>query len=137
MLVRSLIFAALVLAAAPAVAVEADRFPTPTDRWLYDVRVPAGPHRLRFSRVDAVPGPGNGWRVTVTCGLIDTRTGRETKQFVARGEAGRGRMIAIGGGWDSPRPGGSFVIDERTEAKKSQFTDARCASGAGDLSSGD
>ncbi|BCM83563.1 hypothetical protein [Methylobacterium indicum] len=127
----------LVLAAAPAAAVEPDRFPTPTDRWLYDVRVPAGPGRQRFSRVDAVPGQAQGWRVTVTCGLVDTRTGRETTVLTARGEAGRGRMIAIGGGWDSPRPGGSFLIDERTEAKRSQFTDKRCASGPGDLSSGD
>ncbi|AWB24314.1 MULTISPECIES: hypothetical protein [Methylobacterium] len=136
-MLRGALILALALAAAPAAAVEPARFPQPDDRWLYDVRVPAGPHRVRFSRVDAVPGPAQGWRVTVTCGLIDTRTDRETTQLTARGEAGRGRMVAIGGGWDSPKPGASFIIDERTEARKSQFTDARCASGPGDLSSGD
>lgn len=136
MLSRSVALA-LVLAAIPAAAVEPARFPQPDDRWLYDIRVPAGPGRQRFSRVDAVPGPAHGWRVTVTCGLVDTRTGRETTVLTARGEAGRGRMIAIGGGWDSPKPGGSFLIDERTDARKGQFTDPRCASGPGDISSGD
>ncbi|MCF4127915.1 hypothetical protein [Methylobacterium sp. SyP6R] len=134
---RILALAIALLAAVPAAAAEADRFPQPSERWLYDVRVPAGPGRQRFSRVDAVPGPSGSWRVTVTCGTVSTRTGRETTELAARGEAGRGRMTAIGGGWDVPKPGGSFIIDERTDAKKGQFTDARCASGPGDLSSGD
>ncbi|WP_279356730.1 hypothetical protein [Methylobacterium indicum] len=134
---RSLTLGLTLLAAVPAVAAEADRFPQASDRWLYDVRVPDGPGRQRYSRVDAVPGPGGGWRVTVTCGVVSTRTGRETTVLAAKGEAGRGRMVAIGGGWDAPKPGGSFIIDERTDAKKGQFTDARCASGPGDLSSGD
>ncbi len=125
------------LAAVPAAAAEADRFPQASDRWLYDVHQPAGPGRQRFSRVDAVPGSSGSWRVTITCGTISTHTGRETTELAARGEASRGRMIAIGGSWDVPRPGGSFLIDERSESRKSTFTDKRCASGPGNISSGD
>lgn len=148
---------ALVLATAPASAQNANPapylpddgpgsvFPRTGDRWYYAVQQPAGRHAQRFTRVDAVPARGGGsWSVTVTCGLVSTRNGKETNVIVGKGTMGRGRMPMIGGNWvfgdGSPRTGG--MIDQAPSDGDrldlmSVFSDSRCASGRGDLSTGD
>ncbi|GAB6842992.1 hypothetical protein HNR00_003087 [Methylorubrum rhodinum] len=148
---------ALVLAAAPAAAQNANpapylpddgpgsAFPRTGDRWLYAVRAPAGRGQERLTRVDAVPdGRPGSWSVTVTCSVVSTRTGRETQVIVGKGTMGRGRMPVIAGNWvfsdGSPRTGGGIDQapgDGDRLDLTSQFTDPRCASGRGDLSSGD
>ena len=120
-------------------------FPRTGDRWLYEVRSPAGRGQQRFTRIDAVPARGSGsWNVTVKCGLISIRTGKQIQVVSGAGTAGRGRMPIIGlnflFGDGSPRTGG--MIDQAPSDGdrldlKSEFTDQRCASGRGDLSSGD
>lgn len=148
---------ALVLAAAPAAAQNANpppylpadgtgaRFPLSSDRWYYAVSQPAGRGQQRFTRVDAVPtGRSGSWNITVTCGNVSTRTGRETGVIVGTGTAGRGRIPIIGLNFlfadGSPRTGGAIdqaPSDGDRLDLKSTFSDARCASGRGDLSSGD
>jgi hypothetical protein len=81
---------------------------------------------------------------TVTCGVVSTHTGKETEVITGKGTMGRGRMPMIAGNWQfhdgSPRTGGGI---EQAQADGdrldlvSQFSDPRCASGRGDLSSGD
>lgn len=148
---------ALVLAAAPAAAQNASPapylpddgpgavFPRTGDRWLYAVSAPAGTGKARFTRIDAVPdGRSGSWAVRVTCGVTSTRTGRETQVIIGTGTMGRGRMPAIAGNWTfrdgSPRTGGGIdqaPADGDRLDLTSTFTDPRCASGRGDLSSGD
>ncbi|KQT47915.1 hypothetical protein ASG52_11695 [Methylobacterium sp. Leaf456] len=146
----------LTLATAPAAAQNANpspylpddgpgsAFPRTGDRWLYAVRQPASRGQDKFTRVDAVPARGSGsWTVTVTCGLVSNRTGKETDVIVGKGTMGRGRMPMIGGNWvfpGSPRTGGHIdqaPSDGDRLDLMSHFSDTRCASGRGDLSSGD
>ncbi len=99
----------------------------------------------RLTRIDAVPdGRSGSWTVTVTCSLVSTRTGRETGVIVGKGTMGRGRLPAIAGNWTfgdgSPRTGGGIdqsPADGDRLDLTSTFSDPRCASGRGDLSSGD
>ncbi|MCP1549444.1 MULTISPECIES: hypothetical protein [Methylobacteriaceae] len=119
-----------------------DQWPRAGDRFYYAVQTPAGPGRTRYTYVDAVPDGHAGWTVTVACGEHDARTGRETSRHVARGTAGRGRMPAIGGA--AAFPDGtrlSFLIGQEPGSDAldltSEFTDARCASGLGQISTGD
>ncbi|KQO61755.1 hypothetical protein [Methylobacterium sp. Leaf88] len=119
-----------------------DQWPSARDRWHYAVQTPAGPGQTRYAYVDATPDGHAGWTVTVACGEHVTTTGRETSRIVATGTAGRGRMPAIGGSvWFPDGRGTSFLIgqDPGSEALDlpSQFTDSRCASGVGQLSTGD
>lgn len=109
------------------------------------MRAPAGPGKERLTRVDAVPdGRSGSWSVTVTCSVVSTRTSRETGVIVGKGTMGRGRMPVIAGNWTfgdgSPRTGGGIdqaPSDGDRLDLTSQFSDPRCASGRGDLSSGD
>ncbi|CAM3147891.1 hypothetical protein JHFBIEKO_0260 [Methylobacterium mesophilicum] len=128
--------------AVPPPYIADDQWPSARDRWHYAVQTPAGPGRTRYAYVDAVPDGRAGWTVTVACGEHVRATGRETSRVVATGTAGRGRMPAIGGA--AAFPDGvrlSFLIgqdpgDANLELA-SQFTDSRCASGVGQLSTGD
>lgn len=152
---RALLLAITLAAAAPASAqtrpnavpppyIVDDQWPSVRDRWHYAVQTPAGPGRTRYAYVDATPVPGrDGWTVEVACGEHVANTGKEISRIVAKGTAGRGRMPAIGGQARFPddSPGFSFLIgQEPGDARldlKSQFTDERCASGVGWLSTGD
>ncbi|GJD87112.1 hypothetical protein BHAOGJBA_0612 [Methylobacterium hispanicum] len=148
---------ALALAIAPAAAQNANPapylpddgpgsvFPRTGDRWYYEVRQPAGRHAQRYTRVDAVPARGSGsWTVTVTCGLVSTRNGKETDVITGTGTVGRGRMPMIGLNFifrdGSPRTGG-MINQAPSDGDRldllSTFSDSRCASGRGDLSTGD
>lgn len=119
-----------------------DQWPTASDRWHYAVQAPGAPGRTRYAYVDATPDGHAGWTVTVACGEHVSATGRETSRYVAKGTAGRGRMPAIGGAAAFPDGARlSFLIgqDPGSEALDlaSQFTDSRCASGVGQLSTSD
>lgn len=120
-----------------------DQWPTSGDRWHYAVQAPGAPGRTRYAYVDATPDGHAGWTVTVACGEHVAATGRETSRLVATGTAGRGRMPGIGGEARVPgvTSGFSFIIDQPVGSEAldlaSQFTDSRCASGVGQLSTGD
>lgn len=140
MLVRTLI-TLVVLSAAPAAASERS-FPGARDSWHFGVQAPAGPERTRFSYVDATPLGAGRWTVRVACGQHVANTGREVLRIEADGVAEQGRMAAIGGtialGGGKPS---AFLIDLGNDPDalrlKATFTDPRCASGWGDLSTGD
>ncbi|KQP79247.1 hypothetical protein [Methylobacterium sp. Leaf117] len=150
---RALILAIALAAAAPACAqtgpnavpppyIADDQWPSVRDRWHYAVQAPGAPGRTRFAYVDAVPDGRDGWKVTVACGEHVATTGRETSRIVAAGIAGRGRMPAIGGAAAFPDGARlSFLIGQEPGDASldlaSQFTDSRCASGTGQLSTGD
>jgi hypothetical protein len=128
---------------APPPYITDDQWPAAgRDRWHYAVQTPAGPGRTRYAYVDGTPDGHAGWTVTVACGEHVATTGRETSRHVATGTADRGRMPAIGGA--AAFPDGtrlSFLIGQEPGDANldlaSQFTDARCASGVGQLSPGD
>ncbi len=128
---------------APPPYITDDQWPAAgRDRWHYAVQSPGSPGRTRFAYVDAVPDGRDGWTVTVACGEHATTTGREASRTVATGTAGRGRMPAIGGAARFPDGTGlSFLIGQEPGDASldlaSQFTDSRCASGTGQLSTGD
>ncbi|MEE7463622.1 hypothetical protein MFUR16E_21510 [Methylobacterium fujisawaense] len=139
---RTLVAFALIIPAAPAAAVEL--WPQPDSGWRYALVVPAGPGRERYGYVDADPAPPGGWRVTVTCGLQDARTGKVLSRVVGLGTSNRGPSPGFGGQWSWP--GGasaSFVITQsmrRPEALRlpAEFTAPECPRrGMGDLSAGD
>lgn len=139
---RTLVTLALISAAAPAGAVEL--WPQPEGGWHYSLVVPAGPGRERYGYVDADPAPPGGWRVTVTCGLQDARTGRVLSRIVGKGTSNRGPSPGFGGQWSWPGGrGGSFVVTQsmkRPEALRlpGEFTTPECPRrGMGDLSTGD
>lgn len=139
MLGRTLI--AVALAASPVVAAERS-WPSPREGWRFDAQAPAGPGRVRFSSVTADPdGGGQRWRVRVECGEHEARTGRILSRVAGTGEAERGRMPAIGGTVSlSGGKRGSFLIDLGDGDSldlDGTFTDPRCASGRGQLSTGD
>lgn len=122
-------------------------FPGEGDGFLMSVRQPAGPGREAFGRWEGTPRPAprTGWSLTVTCGVVDTRTGRETVLYRGRGDAtvtSRGRSLGAyrpvpdvasvrtsGVEW-SPNPG-------QGTADVVAHGPAPCPSGTADLSSGD
>jgi len=136
---RALMIALVLLAAAPAVAGE--RFPLEGDTWRYEGRAPARDGVARFLRLEATPAPASGWTVVLTCGSVSLRTGKEVVSYRGIGAAGRSRWGALGGTATSPghtttgwliEPRGDGMLDQAVQAQ-----DAVCASGRGDLSSGD
>lgn len=133
------LLALLALAAAiPAQAAEDPPFPQRGDIWRYGVQAPGGRGVTRYATVEATPA-GVDWTVTVTCGTHEARTGRILTRHVGQGTSGRGR---------GPGLGGTYLVDGRRENfiltlkgaeldVPAQFTDSRCASGIGQLSTGD
>ncbi len=129
-----LVAAALASITAPAAGRD---WPTAPDRWRYDVQARDG----RYSTVEAVPAGSAHWDVTVTCGRQGPR-GRVLSTIVGHGRGEFGRAAGMGGAYQvagEPGPGFSYVIDLPGDELDvpSQFTDPRCASGRGQLSSGD
>lgn len=127
---------------APPPYIVDDQWPSVRDRWHYAVQSPGAAGRTRFAYVDAVPAGGGGWTVTVACGEHVSTTGREISRHAATGTATRGRMPAIGGAAAFPDGARlSFLIGQEPGNESldlaSQFTDSRCASGVGQLSTGD
>lgn len=119
-----------------------DQWPTVKDRWSYNVQAPSASGRTKFTYIEATPDGRMGWNVTVACGEHATKTGKEFSRIVAEGSAGRGRMPAIGG--QATFPGGegfSFLINQPVDSEsldlKSLVATVRCASGFGQLSTGD
>ena len=142
MLGRVLVFAVFAMVAPAAAA----PFPDEGDAFLMSVRQPAGPGREAFGRWEGTPRPrGGGWTLTVTCGLVDTRTGRETIMYRGRGDAtvtSRGRSLAAirpvpdvssaqtsGVEWSGNPGAGTADVATRGPAP--------CPSGTADVSSGD
>lgn len=138
MLARTLI-ALTLLAAAPAVAGE--RFPAEGEAWRYEGRAAAVGGAARFLRLEATPAPSSGWTVRMTCGTVSFRTGKEVVTYQGFGQGGWSRWGSLGGtatstgrptnGW-LIEPTGDGVLDQAVQAQ-----DSVCASGRGDLSSGD
>jgi hypothetical protein len=139
---RVLATLALISAAAPATAVEL--WPQPDSGWRFALVVPAGPGRERYGYVDADPAPPGGWRVTVTCGLQDARTGQVLSRVVGKGTSNRGASPGVGGQWSWPVGGRySFVVTQSMRRPENlrlpgEFTARECPRrGMGDLSTGD
>ncbi|GBU16938.1 MULTISPECIES: hypothetical protein [Methylobacterium] len=143
---RFLALAAVLLAA--TVPVEAARqaqpvpepppFPQPGDRFYLSVRGPAAGGRAGFARVYADP-VGDAWAVQITCGTVDTKTGKERIELQAIGEGGRDRWgnlawtwTPVGGGVT----GGGGLLRENGLTPDVHMAPP-CPSGVGELSSGD
>ncbi len=69
----------------------------------------------------------------------DVRTGKVLTRHVGRGTSGRGRGPGLGGTYVVEGVRQNFIITLRGPELDvpAQFTDSRCASGMGQLSSGD
>ena len=137
MLVRVALIA-LVLVAIPAAA---QAFPSEGEPWHLEVRAPGPPGTQRFARVVAEPEAGSGWSVTVTCGTVRARTGKEAVDLRARGHAAIGRGGQLGGTWTPVGGGttGGFSVDRPDDRLLDVPVTmaAPCPSGGGDLSTGD
>ncbi len=138
MIATRFLIALLALAAAiPAQAAEAP-FPSRGDIWRYGVQAPGGRGVTRYATVEATPA-GASWTVTVTCGTHDARTGRILTRHVGQGTSERGRDPGLGGTYLVDGRRENFIITLRGAELDlpAQFTDSRCASGVGQLSTGD
>jgi hypothetical protein len=125
------------LAVAPAAA---EPFPSEGDRWQLDVRAPGPPGSARFARVVAEPTHGSRWAIDVTCGLVSTRTGRETVKTKGEGFAARARSGYLGGTFVTQgRPTSGFAVDQPNDELDvlAVTFGPGCPSGPGSLSSGD
>ncbi|BAQ45917.1 MULTISPECIES: hypothetical protein [Methylobacterium] len=113
-------------------------FPQRGDIWHYGVQAPGGRGVTRYATVEATPA-GSSWTVTVTCGTHETRTGRILSRHVGKGTSERGRGPGLGGTYVVEGVRENFILTLRGAELDlpSQFTDARCASGVGQLSTGD
>ncbi len=116
------------------------RGPVPLARGHLALR-PAGPGGrgvTRYTTVEATPA-GASWAVTVTCGTHEARTGRILTRHVGQGTSGRGRGSGLGGTYLVEGVRQNFIITLKGAELDlpGQFTDARCASGIGQLSTGD
>jgi hypothetical protein len=143
---------ALALAAVPAAAkagasapVPEPSFPELGDRFLLSVRGPAGSGRERFARIYAAPDRQDRryWTTSVTCGTVDTRTGKERLEMQGGGSASLngGRLT---GTWSPAGVSGYgqaqmrvWSVDSRDGLDVVVSMSGPCPSGAGDLSSGD
>lgn len=137
--------ATLVLISAAAPAGAGELWPQPDGGFRFAMKEPIGVQRERFGYVDAVPGRRGWWKVTVTCGYQDSRTGRVVHQVIGKGEATRGRAPGFGGRFDLPDGRcGSFVVTQDPKRPEDlrlpgQFVgvDECPGMGEGDLSTGD
>ncbi len=113
-------------------------FPQRGDIWHYGVQVPGGRGVTRYATVEAMPA-GVDWTVTVTCGTHETRTGRILSRHDGKGMSERGRGPGLGGTYLVEGRRENFILTLKSEQLDlpSQFTDPRCASGIGQLSTGD
>ncbi|MEH3146433.1 MAG: hypothetical protein PGN34_14035 [Methylobacterium frigidaeris] len=135
---RSLAAAILSLVAAiPARGAEAP-FPSRGDIWHYGVQAPGGRGVTRYATVEATPA-GVDWTVKVTCGTHDAKTGKILSRHVGQGTSERGRGPGLGGTYVVEGVRQNLIITLKGDALDvpAQFTDSRCASGVGQLSTGD
>ncbi|BDL39017.1 hypothetical protein [Methylorubrum sp. GM97] len=125
------------VATVPARGAEAP-FPSRGDIWRYGLQAPGGRGVTRYTTVEATPA-GASWAVTVTCGTHEARTGRILTRHVGQGTSGRGRGSGLGGTYLVEGVRQNFIITLKGAELDlpGQFTDARCASGIGQLSTGD
>lgn len=138
-------FVALALISADASASAGELWPTTNGGFRYALTEPVGPGRERFGYVDAEPGRRGWWKVTVTCGIRDSRSGRVIRQVVGKGEGTRGRAAGLGGQFTLPDGRcGSYVVSQDATRPEDlrlpgEFSGvAECPGmGVGDLSSGD
>ena len=136
--IRILLVLLALAAAIPARAAEDAPFPQRGDIWHYGVQAPGGRGVTRYATVEATPA-GASWTVTVTCGTHDARTGRILSRHVGKGTSERGRGPGLGGTYVVEGVRQNFILTLRGAELDlpSQFTDPRCASGVGQLSTGD
>lgn len=152
-MMRSLTLAIALLAAVPAAAKTGasapagePSFPAVGDRFLLSAREPAGPGRERFARIYAAPDRDDPryWTTSVTCGTVDTRTGKERLEMQGGGSASldAGRLT---GTWT---PAGVYrygeaqmrvwAVDRQDGLDVTVSMSGPCPSrGTGELSSGD
>lgn len=138
---RTLLLPLALLAAAPALA---EPFPAETDAWHFEGRAKPIGGEARFARLDGTPDGKFGWRVTVVCGLVSLRTGREIISYRGAGSGGRSRSGFLGGtmeaagyptlGW-SIEPTGDGILNQHIEFGTPG--DTRCPNGVGDINTGD
>jgi hypothetical protein len=135
---RILLAILAIVAAAPARAAEDAPFPSRGDIWHYGVQSPGGRGVTRYATVEATPA-GVDWTVVVTCGTHETRTGKILSRHVGKGTSGRGRGPGLGGTYVVEGARHSFIVTLKGAELDlpAQFTDPRCASGLGQLSTGD
>ncbi|TGD99744.1 hypothetical protein [Methylobacterium nonmethylotrophicum] len=134
---RILLVLLALVAAAPGRAAEAP-FPARGDIWHYGVQAPGGHGVTRYATVEARPA-GVDWTVVVTCGTHDAKTGKILSRHVGKGTSERGRGPGLGGTYVVKGVRQNFIVTLKGEQLDlpSQFTDPRCASGIGQLSTGD
>lgn len=134
--------ALILLASAPALA---SKYPTSADAWHYEGRAPARGGEARFAWLDAVPDRRGGWMVSVMCGRVGVRDGRETVTYRGTGSSARSQGGWLGGtmlsrgyptlGWtiNQTRDG---ILDQRI-AFGAPGEDKVCPNGIGDINTGD
>lgn len=147
----ALAFALALLATAPAAAkpgaaapVAEPSFPEVGDRFLLSVRGPAGPGRERFARIYAAPdGKTRYWTTSITCGTVDTRTGRERIEAQGGGSAWldggllAGTWSPVGGAYGEAQMR-VWSVDEQHGLDVKVTMSGPCPGrGRGELSSGD
>ncbi|SFV16803.1 hypothetical protein SAMN02799631_06526 [Methylobacterium sp. 174MFSha1.1] len=117
---------------------ETPTFPSRGDIWHYGVQASGGRGVTRYATVEATLA-GVDWRVTVTCGTHENRTGKVLSRHVGKGTSERGRGPGLGGTYLVEGVRQNFIITLRGAELDlpAQFTDPRCASGIGQLSTGD
>lgn len=138
-----LVFLVFALAASAAAA----PFPDEGDAFLMSVRRTYWPGRDMFGRWEGTPRPAprTGWTLAVTCGLVDTRTGREQVLYRGRGDATvtrRGRSLGafrpVPEVASAPTSGVEWSVNAgQGTADVSVRGSAPCPSGLADVSSGD
>ncbi|WP_060850493.1 hypothetical protein [Methylobacterium aquaticum] len=108
------------------------------DIWHYGVQASGGRGVTRYATIEATPA-GVDWTVKVTCGTHEARTGKVLSRHVGQGTSERGRGTGLGGTYVVEGVRQNFIITLRGPELDvpAQFTDSRCASGIGQLSTGD
>ncbi|GJD79528.1 hypothetical protein [Methylobacterium gregans] len=137
----------LVLAAlAPSTALAAELWPTFDGSWQWALTEPVPGGLRRFGYVDAEPAGPATWKIRVTCGVEDPRTGRVVSRVVGTGTSTRARLPGFGGRFDLKGGRcGTFIItqddrDPENLALYGEFDEGvpECPRrGVGALSSGD
>lgn len=141
-ILRRVVFAGVLATATAALAQppQAEPFPSDGQRWMLDVRVPGPAGTGRYARVVAEPTHGSRWAIDVTCGTVDTATGRETVETRGDGFASRARSGYLGGTFVSAgRPTSGFAVEQEGDAIDGLpvHFGPGCPSGPGTLSTGD
>jgi hypothetical protein len=134
--------ALVLLASTPSLA---SRFPTASEPWHYEGRAPVSGGEARFARLDAVPDRRGGWTVSVTCGRVGVRDGREAVTYRGTGSGARSRGGWLGGTMLSPGyPTLGWTINQTRDGILDQVIefgapgkDAICPNGVGDINTGD